>query len=713
MRIHWRLYRKAERAKGPATAAALLCAYITLSALVGLFCRDQFNNAAFWPANGVLVAGLLTLRPRTGQVFLAIAFAVTLAQNFLGGVGLAESLLYTSLNISLSVGVALLARTFCGAAIDLARVNRLVVFCTAALFATLVEATVGQTVLTLIAPQSPPALLDWLQWVGEDWLGLIIGTPAVLLVLQSRRMNLVLNLKSKEGWLLAALTVAMAVIAFSLDRFPLFLLLYPLLLLAAFRGGPASAAVSVLLTALIAAVMTDHGRGPIILWSAGSPMATQYMIKLFIASIFLCAAPPTNALAERNRTAVRLLRLTFAAREARQSAEAANAAKSQFLANMSHEIRTPLNGVLGMAAAMQNDELPSRQRERLSVIRSSGDLLLALLNDVLDMSKIEAGKLELEAIPFDVAELAHETIAAFNGQAEQKGLSLSASLVDPKGAPLTHGVYLGDPVRVRQILYNLLSNGVKFTQDGAVSLVVTACPNRLIIEVHDSGCGISEAVKRTLFRKFEQADASTARQFGGSGLGLAITQELAVLMGGSISVESEAGQGALFRVDLPLKSHVPELARQDPAQSDPHLVESQTLRILAAEDHATNRLVLQTLLQQLGLEAVMVEDGAAAVDAWKSGEWDAILMDIQMPVMDGCVAASLVREQEKAQGRPRTPIIALTANVMEAQRRLYAEIGFDRVVAKPIVMADLAAALFDCLAHDERGAASHRDLKSA
>jgi CheY-like chemotaxis protein/nitrogen-specific signal transduction histidine kinase len=374
-------------------------------------------------------------------------------------------------------------------------------------------------------------------------------------------------------------------------------------------------------------------------------------------------------------------------RAAQARAEAANAAKTAFIATISHEIRTPLNGVLGMAQAMAADGLPDEQRERLSVIRESGESLLTILNDVLDISKIEAGKLELELVDFDLADIAQGAHSNFTALANKKGLSFALDITAARGR------YLGDPVRLRQILYNLISNAVKFTDAGAIRVTAHYTGGVLSIAVADTGIGIAPANRAKLFSKFDQLDSSTTRRFGGTGLGLAICRELAQLMGGAIDVESELGHGSCFTLSLPVTRLGDERARSaaaEPAEG----VESMSLRVLAAEDNAVNQLVLRTLLHQMGIDPVIVDDGQAAVEAWETGAWDVILMDIQMPVMDGLIATGLIRQREALSGRQPTRIIALSANAMDHQVSEYLAAGMDGHVAKPIA----AAALYNALA---------------
>jgi signal transduction histidine kinase len=400
----------------------------------------------------------------------------------------------------------------------------------------------------------------------------------------------------------------------------------------------------------------------------------------------------SRRLLDRSRSALRQAR--HRAREGELAAESANAAKSTFLATMSHEIRTPLNGVLGMAQAMAGDELSDRQRDRLSVIHRSGEALLAILNDVLDLSKIEAGKLELEQLEFELAEVARGAYSAFTALANKKGLSFA---LDIEGA---RGRYLGDPTRLRQILYNLISNALKFTEQGEIRVTARRDGEMLQISVKDTGVGIPPESLSKLFAKFDQLDSSTTRRFGGTGLGLAICRELASLMDGEISVQSELGLGSTFTLRVPLAWMGEERAIATVAES----VDEQpaiTLRVLAAEDNAVNQLVLKTLLHQMGVDPHVVENGQLAVDAWATGDWDVILMDIQMPVMDGLTATAQIRARELSEDRPRTPIVALTANAMSHQVEQYRAAGMDGHVAKPIQAAELFAALIRAATPDE------------
>jgi signal transduction histidine kinase/CheY-like chemotaxis protein len=402
----------------------------------------------------------------------------------------------------------------------------------------------------------------------------------------------------------------------------------------------------------------------------------------------------------QSRSALRKARALATEREA--AAVAANQAKSAFLATISHEIRTPLNGVLGMAQVMEADELSKVQRERLEVIRHSGQTLLAILNDVLDFSKIEAGKLTLEDCDFDLAEIASGAVGVFVAMAESRGVSFSLTIEEE-----ARGWYRGDPTRVRQILYNLVSNALKFTQEGGVVVTLGSGPKGLRISVEDTGVGIAPEALERLFEKFVQADAATTRRFGGTGLGLAICRELAQMMGGQISAQSEVGKGSVFTVELPLaratapqKDERPVQTRDQPGPSQA----TSSLKVLAAEDNEVNRLVLKTLLSQAGLAPTLVGDGRQALEAWRREPWDLILMDIQMPEMDGLAATTAIRNEEKSGGRARTPIVALTADVLTHQTATYRAAGMDGFVAKPIEAARLFEAISEAFAQSDGAA---------
>jgi signal transduction histidine kinase/ActR/RegA family two-component response regulator len=415
------------------------------------------------------------------------------------------------------------------------------------------------------------------------------------------------------------------------------------------------------------------------LWQTVSPVATL--------AVYLMLLWPARSLL--TQSLVRLLK-------AKAAAEKASRAKSDFLAAMSHEIRTPLNGILGMAQAMQADGVEARHVGRLRVIRSCGETLLAILDDVLDLSKIEAGQVKIEPREFDMEHVTRGAAATFAAQAAKKGLDFDFSIDGP-----AKGSFVGDPVRVRQVLYNLISNAVKFTDQGAVAVGVSYAEGRLRLEVVDSGVGIAADKLEAVFDKFVQGDASLTRRAGGPGLGLAICRRLVDLMHGTIVVSSASGKGSVFTVELPMPRTAEPSAQAAAARNaPPELDLAAQVEILAAEDNEVNRMVLTTLLNQAGVSLTLAADGAEAVEAWRTRRFDLVLMDIQMPVMDGVTATRQMRAEEAEAGRARTPIIAVTANAMPQQCAEYRAAGMDLVIAKPLQAAQLFQAIEQALAGD-------------
>jgi PAS domain S-box-containing protein len=368
---------------------------------------------------------------------------------------------------------------------------------------------------------------------------------------------------------------------------------------------------------------------------------------------------------------------------ARDAAEAANRAKSEFLANMSHEIRTPLNGVMGVASALGRTALSESQQEMVGLIASSAETLESLLSDVLDLARIESGRLELKAEDFDLAQSVRDVAALFEPSARAKGLDLLVEL-----SPAADGVYVGDAPRIRQVISNLVSNAVKFTARGSVRIRVAAAPAEagasLTLSVADTGIGFDAEAGKRLFERFEQADGSITRRYGGTGLGLAISRSLAEAMGGGLSATSQPGHGSTFTFELTLPRSSAAAPAPLSAPEDAPEVDLSQLRVLLAEDHPTNRRVVELILNAAGVDLTSVENGAEAVNAWAQGRFDLILMDMQMPVMDGLTATRAIREREGRDGLARTPIFALTANAMPEHAKASLEAGADGHLTKPI-----------------------------
>jgi signal transduction histidine kinase/AmiR/NasT family two-component response regulator len=371
--------------------------------------------------------------------------------------------------------------------------------------------------------------------------------------------------------------------------------------------------------------------------------------------------------------------------------ERANAEKSRFLANMSHELRTPLNGVIAISETLAAEQTSPKSRELAELIVSSGRLLEQVLTDILDFSKIEAGEIALAAEPFALRAIVGRIAELHRAAAEAKGLSLDWSV-----SPQAEGYFIGDAVRLTQVLSNLLSNAVKFTEAGGVTLRVErdgAGPLRF--SVSDTGIGFSDEVKARLFRRFEQADDSIRRRFGGTGLGLAISRSLVELMGGEVDVVSQPGRGSTFTISVPL---VQTQGAEEGASGSPSTVlDIAGRRVLLAEDHPTNQKVVQLILQSVGVEPVIVENGALALAALRAERFDIVLMDMQMPELDGLSATASLREFEAENGLPRTPVIMLTANALDEHVHASSEAGADLHLSKPIRAAALIEAIVDAI----------------
>ncbi|KZN50069.1 ATP-binding protein [Pseudoalteromonas luteoviolacea] len=371
--------------------------------------------------------------------------------------------------------------------------------------------------------------------------------------------------------------------------------------------------------------------------------------------------------------------------EAKNKAEQGSRAKSEFLANMSHEIRTPMNGILGTLQLLEQDNLDKESKHLVSKAMYSAKSLLTVINDILDFSKIEAHKLELEVAPFSILETVESVVADLKSVTQEKSITVETDIEKS-----CHPIWLGDSVRVRQILLNLVSNAVKFTHAGGIQIKVKTLKyqgrNGLSIVVIDTGIGMNQETQKSIFNRFKQADSSTTRKYGGTGLGLAITSSLVNLMKGEIDITSEEGKGTQIAVTLPLAQADPAKVGTKPDKDT--LPDFSSIKVLIAEDNKVNQLVIEKMLEKTGAQVDLVENGWLAVQAFEKAHYDIVLMDIQMPEMDGLEAFALIHKVNS-----NVPIIALTANVMPQDIAHYRALGFADHIGKPVAMYSMFKAI--------------------
>ncbi len=491
-------------------------------------------------------------------------------------------------------------------------------------------------------------LVGWLQ-LGSTWLGLFACA------------GLTGGLASPAAWFVLTLPVAAAQ-------------------LYGWRAGRfwTAAAIVQLLLLLLAGLWG---------WTPPPPPSAGLLLTSALSALFVVAVAGFKVSTYEEQREVRDSELRESLAQlaaALERAEAASEAKSRFLANMSHEIRTPMNGVLGMTSLVLTDELTQLQRERIETVHRSGEVLLSILNEILDISRIESDQVVLEEVDFSLPQVVMDVVDLLRPRAGEKGLELTAELV-----PDLPRWVRGDPGRLRQVLLNLLGNAAKFTEEGWVRVsVAPAGPDRVRFEIADTGIGIRDDQVADLFRPFTQADASTTRRYGGTGLRLAISRGLVELAGGAIGARGrpEGGSVFWFELDLALGNPPLDTPAETPRALEPSAPQPR-IRVLVVEDNQINQIVASSLLEQLGCSVGVASDGAQAVQAVQGERWDLVLMDCHMPTMDGFEATRRIRDREGDGERVR--IIAMTAGASSGDRSACLDAGMDDFVSKPVSLSRL------------------------
>lgn len=680
-----RLFRPAQTPRPQGLALALLVAYVSVAGIAYAWTTSIGGLAVLWPCNGILAASLLLLPRSQGLVVALISGLTDFVFAWLSGTPIPQAALIATCDLTEAFIAAVLIRRYCGAALNLATVVRLrsFVLC-AALPASLIMGTIGATLTA-----HGDFWHVWTTWAGGDFLGMIVGAPTTLLLARFRRFDRDSPAPLWERAVLILTLLAGAALVFTFHR-PFLYLIFAGGLLAIIRLSPPYAALGVTLLAFVATGLTVIGFGPIAAAAGDDTGERVLLLQLFLASVLLSALVLSSVLAQRAAAQTGLRRALAAAQVARREAVEAAGAKGRFLAVMSHEMRTPLNGVIGYAQLLATrKDLPAEAQAQIEIMQTSGQILLSLINDVLDYSRLEGDRLELNCAPFSLADLAMDAGELIRPALAGRPVALEIEVSDLVG--LTH---LGDERRIGQILLNLLGNAAKFTDRGLIRVALERSRQQAELDwvrmtVSDTGIGIEPEKLEILFAPFQQVDSGATRSFSGAGLGLAIVRSLAGLMGGQVGVESEPGKGSTFWVELPLNrvEGAADLATTVPAPQDTH----EPAKVLVVDDHPVNRQVAMLMLDAAGFDVATAENGAEAVDAIREGAFDMVFMDLHMPVMDGLTATRAIRGLPDA-GRASIPVIAMTAAAMPEDIALCEAAGMDGHIAKPIEHAELVDA---------------------
>jgi two-component system, sensor histidine kinase len=644
------------------------------------------TNPPIWISNAFAVTALLRNKRSSWPVLLFLATAADAAADALANppllaLGIAGCDFCEILFVALLVEATGLTTLVGG----VWAITRLALICVAV---PLVSSTAGTFLLMLF--YGVPFWESWTAWYLAVTFGLLTVVPLLLSWTDPTLRISFSRAAIAQVLALAALTGLVGYVTF-IEGQPDGIMVVPFLLFATFNGRLLGATTATVTLAAVAiwCIMTGHGH--IAALTHVTAVGKTQILQLYIVTLLLSTLPVAAFLEQREKLLAQL-------RESTKAAEAATRAKSAFVAVMSHEIRTPMTGVLGMADLLSNADLPAKERAYVAGIQTSGRHLLALINDILDFSRMEAGKLELEAIEFGLPEMLEQVRSVLAPEAALRGLDLCFDLE-------THSppVLCGDPTRLKQVLVNLVWNGIKFTPTGSVSVTVSRCAPeghadkdyagknqmaRFRFEVRDTGIGIAADRQAILFQAFSQADSSTTRQYGGSGLGLAICKNLVQAMDGEMGVESVLGVGSCFWFEVPLG--ISERT-SIPAKAGNVLVKTDSRRVLLVEDVVLNQVLITDMLRAHGHDVTLAKNGMEAVDLVAKEAFDLVLMDVQMPVMDGVEATRRIRRLPPPAGE--VPVLALSANVMAAELARYMSAGMNGALAKPVDWVRLFQAL--------------------
>lgn len=656
--------------------------------------REGEGVAAVWLGGGVLAAGFLLL-PRRWSIGLGATCSLfQLGWNLFVGNSLVASLTFPCLTTGEAALAAWLAVKVCGPSVRITSLGRLVRLAGLAIApAAALAGIAAADVFTLYGRSFDVVLASW--FYGHA-LGMAIVLPAILLAARPRLVrDFQRGLLEEMG--LYVLVMVVGLVAFTPMRFPLSLLFFPVMALVSVRLGPRGAAIGALIMAVIASVMVV--KAPLADGVSWSITERTRSMQFLIAVCFFTSLATAMAISGQQRMKRLWVGRTRVARTSQTRAITAGKAKTEFLATMSHEIRTPMTSIVGFTEVLlKREDLPDNARRQLALIDRAGASLLTVVNDILDFSKVEAGEVTLDPTPAVPRAVVQDALAIVAEAARRKGLELQLNFIGP-----VDRLVMIDDLRVRQILLNLLSNAIKFTDQGRVRLEAQAIEQgdrmTLRFRVCDTGVGLTPDRAARLFRRFSQGDASVSRNHGGTGLGLAICKGLVELMDGRIEVESHPGPGAIFRVEFTAL-----MATSQPKPAAPEPAGALAAKILLVDDHPANRELGATVLDILGCEVTLAENGEEAVEIAASRAFDLILMDVHMPRMDGLQASRAIRALGGANAT--LPILAMSADVMPEMEAACLEAGMNAAVGKPIQIPALHAALAKWLGREDMAAAA-------